>query len=300
MIITTTNYNMKMKVYDCFTFFNELELLELRLNELDPVVDKFVLVEATRTYQNKEKPLYFNENKKRFDKFKDKIIHIIVDQYPENISSPWVLENYQRNKIIGGLVDCKPDDVIIISDLDEIPDPQKIVSNKDTDSIKIFAGRMFYYFLNFAQKNGVWIGSAMIKYKYLTTPQNLRNLVISYAETQNSLLIPRLKGIFLSHIFTILYKLKGQHIKIVKDGLWHFSYLGGTQRIIKKIEAFAHQEYNTKEYKSEKRIEEAIYSRKTIFGGNIELEPIPIDETFPKYLRNNLNKFSQFIIDVKK
>jgi len=290
-----------MKIYDCFPFFNELDLLELRLNELDPVVDKFVIVEATRTHQNKEKPLYFNENKKRFEKFKDKIIHIIVDHYPDNISSPWDLENYQRNKIMEGLVDCKPDDVIIISDLDEIPKPEKIIDNKDTNSIKIFRGRVFYYFLNLTPKKGsVWTGSAMIKYKYLTTPQKLRNLVISYAETQNPHLIPRLKGILSSNILTLSYKLKGQSIEIVKDALWHFSYLGGPQKIIEKIEAYAHQEYNTKEFKSEERIKEAIYSGKSIFGDDIKLEPVPIDETFPKYLRNNLNRFSQFIIEVNK
>ena len=85
-------------IYDCFTFFNEFDLLEIRLNELDSVVDKFVLVEATKTFSGKDKPLYFNENKNKFNKFLNKIIHVIVDEYP-NLNGDWVIENHQRNEI---------------------------------------------------------------------------------------------------------------------------------------------------------------------------------------------------------
>src|SRR5208337_1996465 len=107
-------------IYDCFTFFNELELLGLRLHELAEVVDKFVLVEATKTHSNQPKPLHYQENRSRFGGFHDKIIHIIVDDLPD-AKDPWVLENYQRNCIARGLVNCRPDDFLLISDLDEIP-----------------------------------------------------------------------------------------------------------------------------------------------------------------------------------
>jgi beta-1,4-mannosyl-glycoprotein beta-1,4-N-acetylglucosaminyltransferase len=87
-------------IYDCFTFFNELDILEIRLNILKNVVDKFVLVEATRTHQGKEKPLYFSENKARYKEFEDKIIHIVIDEYPPyEGKSAWVLERYQRDMI---------------------------------------------------------------------------------------------------------------------------------------------------------------------------------------------------------
>src|SRR3954464_1583382 len=98
-------------IYDCFTFFNELDLLEIRLNELDPVVDKFVLVEATKTHQGKDKPLYFLENKARYEKFLAKIIHVVVNEYPDyEGKSAWLLEHHQRNMIIEGLKECKSGD----------------------------------------------------------------------------------------------------------------------------------------------------------------------------------------------
>lgn len=118
-------------LYDCFTFFNELDLLEIRLNILNDSVDKFVIVEATRTQNNKEKCLYFEENKARFAKFEDKIIHVVVKEFPQKLEQ-WTIENYQRNEIMRGLVNCKDDDVIIISDLDEIPNPKYIKKYKNT------------------------------------------------------------------------------------------------------------------------------------------------------------------------
>ena len=136
-------------VYDTFTFFNELDLLEIRLNELNDVVDKFVLTEATLTFQGKPKPLYFNENKQRFKSFEGKIIHVVVDQYPENpADNSWIYEHHQRDMIAKGLRNCLPEDTIIVSDIDEIPDPEKVKSTLTSDAIKIFKQRMFYYFLN--------------------------------------------------------------------------------------------------------------------------------------------------------
>ena len=89
-------------IFDCFTFNDELELLEIRLNVLKDVVDRFVLVEATKTFTNKSKPLIYEENKDRFKEFADKIIHIVVDDFPDD-DNPWARENWQRNKIMEGL-----------------------------------------------------------------------------------------------------------------------------------------------------------------------------------------------------
>src|SRR6185312_15373656 len=113
-------------IYDCFMFFNELELLELRLHELSGVVDKFVLVETTVTFTNKPKSLIFQENLSRFKKFQDKIIHIVVDDMPKS-SNPWTLEKFQRDAIRRGLNDCRPDDVVLVSDVDEIPRAKTLV-----------------------------------------------------------------------------------------------------------------------------------------------------------------------------
>src|SRR5579863_8430750 len=107
-------------IYDCFTFFNELELLELRLNELAGVVDRFVIVEATKTHSGKPKPLHYRDNQARISRFHSQIIHVIVDDMPVS-DDAWTLENFQRNCIVRGLTGCRPDDFILISDLDELP-----------------------------------------------------------------------------------------------------------------------------------------------------------------------------------
>ena len=140
-------------VYDCFPFFNELDLLEIRLNELDAVVDKFVLVEATRTFQKEPKPLYYEENKERFKKFEHKIIHVVVDEYPGffakfRIPTAWDYDNHQKNQVKKALKDCKPDDDIIISDLDEIPSAAKVTEHLNIDNPKVFEQRLSNFYVN--------------------------------------------------------------------------------------------------------------------------------------------------------
>ena len=165
-----------MKIYDAFLFFNELDILDLRLNLLNKFVDKFVIVESTVTFSGKNKKLFFDENKDRFKQFEDKIIHIIIDDTPDEFLSinyiddvkttkdifknkilkylsestgwsrdqkQWGREIYQREYIIMGLFDCSDEDMIIISDVDEIPNPEEI-SNKTGDVFE-FKQMMFYY-----------------------------------------------------------------------------------------------------------------------------------------------------------
>ena len=124
-----------MKVYDCFTFFNELDLLEIRLNELNDVVDYFVLVESKHTFVGKEKPLFYNENKHLFEKFHNKIIHIIVEDMPyvyPNINfdnkEQWENEEFQRNQMKRGIDKLKlnNEDILTITDVDEIPNPNTL------------------------------------------------------------------------------------------------------------------------------------------------------------------------------
>src|SRR5689334_18016752 len=102
-------------IYDTFPFYNELDLLEIRLEELDQVADRFVLVEATRTHTNKPKPLYYAENRDRFARFQNRIIHVVLDDMPDTTDA-WVLENFQRCGIRRGLTGCRPDDLILMSD----------------------------------------------------------------------------------------------------------------------------------------------------------------------------------------
>lgn len=258
-------------VYDCFTFFNELDLLEIRLNILNDVVDKFVIVEANRTFSNKEKPLYFLDNIDRFEKFRDKIIHIVVDDFPE-FEDAWVYEYFQRNAIARGLVNCQDKDDIIISDLDEIPNPIEIYKNKNKNKIIFFKQKMYYYYLNNLNiRNPYWfdISSKMLKYEIIKkecfTPQKIRFLKPDFLKS-----------------------------KVVHNGGWHFSYLGGACSIIKKIESFSHQEFNFEKYKNKKVLEEKILEGRDLFSekNKIFFVGVDLNISFPKYIINNEKKYN--------
>jgi len=285
-------------IFDCFIFFNEFELLEMRLNELNDVVDKFVLVEATKTHQGKNKPLYFDKNKKQFSNFLNKIIHVIVSDYPKK-SNPLQLEYHQRNRILEGLKDCFPEDQIIISDVDEIPRPAKIIEAKELKGIKIFEQQMFYYFLNCINVTSIvgnrkfkWFGPVMADFKYLKTPQQWRNISVNLMGIYHPNLLYQIYGFFYYNLIKIFNR---NPIQVVKDGGWHFSYLGGVEKIIEKLESFHHTEFNVDEYKNPEKIKKAIQNGKDIFGRNLQYEVIKMGGTFPKYILDNENKFKHLI-----
>ena len=285
-------------IYDCFAFFNELELLEIRLNELNEVVDKFVLVEATRTFQKQPKPLYFQENKHLFKDFEDKIIHIIVDKYPSfwkkfRVPTAWDYDDHQKEQILLGLKNCKDDDVIIISDLDEIPQAEKVKEYAYTEGIKVFRQYFACYFLNNISKKindyggkakaqinengfGWWQGSVMLSYKDLKT----KTKTIEKTRLQRDEREPK--------------------VKIIPEGGWHFSFIGGTERIIKKLKSWTHSnEINVNEYKNPEKIRQIITSGKSIFHEDECFEKVDILSSaipFPKYLKENISKFQYLIL----
>ena len=268
-------------IYDCFTFFNEFDLLEIRLNELYSVVDKFVLVEATKTFSGLDKPLYFSENKKKFDKFLDKIIYVVVDEYPELVGD-WVIENHQRNAISKGLMDCKDDDVILISDCDEIPNPKAIIDNKDKPGLKIFEQNMYYYYFNL-KASSKWVsGTRMLFYKDL---KNGFDNVDNYSKT----VIREL------NIGTTPQKVR--HINnglLLKNAGWHFTYTGGVDMIIKKIKSYSHFREVSKIDKT--KIEKKIRSGNAQFNSDMFLFPVAIDKSFPKYICENRDKYKDFVL----
>lgn len=284
-------------VYDCFPFFNELDLLKIRLHDLNAVVDKFVIVEATRTFQKKEKPLFFQDNKHLFKEFEHKIIHVVVDKYPNfftkfRFPTPWDYDDHQKRQIDRGLKDCKPDDVIIISDLDEFPDPQKILEYKDRSGIKVFRQYQSYYFVNnvcrkihtfggkaTAQFNdngyGFWQGSVMLNFKDFENANKTRNFRDKSAE---------------------------QGITIIQEGGWHFSYMGGIQKIIEKLGAWTHPEYNTPENRDPKRIEYIIRNGKSLFYNDEQYELVDIGSSslpFPKYLKENFAEYKDLVLPIQ-
>lgn len=262
------------KIIDCFIFYNEIELLTYRLNILENLVDFFVIVESTHTFVGKQKPLYFNENKHLFKKFDEKIIHIIIDDFPfkhpqinfQN-NEQWKNEYYQRNSIKKGieLVDnINDNDIIIISDLDEIPDPKTLFLIKENKiSIEINSLLMDFYYYNLNTRfSSKWILSKILtykKYKNLNTDCNtIRNL---------------------------------KCVEIPYGG-WHLSYFGNNNFIKNKIENFSHQEFNNDFYTNLTSIENKINNKKDLFNRNEQLKNIPVNDNdylppkYQTYLKN--------------
>ena len=253
-------------IFDCFMFFNELDVLEVRLNELYGVVDKFILVEATKTFTNQDKPLWFNENKERFAKFADKIEHIIIDTYPE-FDAAWTFENYQRDVIIQTLKErCNDDDVIIISDLDEIPRADLIKKYKDTEGIKVFEQKLYTFYFNYLNiTEPDWTrGTRLLKFKDIGD-KTLTDIRMS----------------------------EGLHIK---DAGWHFTYLGGFEMVKYKIKSFAHQEYNSEYFMNDERLLRLIIDGLDIFERGYKYKIVKIDNSFPKYVVENQKKYENLIL----
>lgn len=288
-------------IYDCFSFFNELDLLEIRLNELHSIVDKFVLVEATRTHQNKTKPLYFSDNKSRFKQFESKIIHVIVNEYPSFFTkfrkpSSWDIERHQRNQIIQGLKECKPDDIILVSDMDEIPDPTKISLFKDRMGLKVFRQKNYYYYVNCVGKQEEekwWYGTVMAHFRDFKKPQQLRK-VSNKMHAEGLKILENKAYRNLKSITEPIFK---KNISIIDQAGWHFSYLGGAEKIIEKLEAFAHSEFNKSEFKNKNSIQHLIESGKDILGRGNDFEFVPLDSSFPDYLTKNQERFRELIFD---
>ena len=254
-------------IYDCFMFYNELDLLEIRMNILDKFVDRFVLVESTKTFTGNAKPLHFNENKNRFSAFNKKIIHIIVNDDPDQCESAWDRETFQRNCIIRGLINCNPSDTILLSDLDEIPNPEILKHKPRIPKPIRFQQLLFYYFFNNINTTEPWwSGTHMVKYKHLKkwTPQEIRKLQRKYCHIQG-------------------------------NGGWHFSYLGDSHFISEKIRDFSHQEFNNPTYNSRENIQKSIEGEQDLFGRDYEFEVVQFDNSFPEFLLKNKNQYARFI-----
>lgn len=274
-------------IIDGFIFFNELDILEARLNYLYNHVDYFILVESNVSHKGKSKPLYFLENQQRFQKFKSKIIYypFIFDNSQHNIdftvevqeneySTPyWFLENSQRNKISEcALKFFNPDDLLLISDADEIPNLGAIDFAKNnlttTITCAAFAQTMFYY--NLANKKPApWIGTVITKI------ENLNNKDAQW---------------FRNHRYD-----KDQLPEIYNAG-WHCSYFGNIDQIINKLENFAHQEFNNDYYKSKDRIEETIKNSKDLF--NRSHEDLIFNFDVNEFPNDFLTAFKKFIPDI--
>ena len=255
------------KIVDAFPFFNELDLLELRLNTLDKHVDYFLIQECDKTFQGNSKPLYYLENKDRFKRFHHKIIHSVLT---DNIGDKW--NNWDRDKehkdyMINAMKDFTDDTIIISSDVDEIPnfDSNPIYSFYNSNNLYHMMQNFYYYYINY-QKDEIWYGPKICSYKYFKTKN-----------------------------FSGIRNMKSEGIKISNGG-WHFSFLGGVEAIKYKIQSWGHNEYNNDFILS--HVEENIKLGKDIFyRSDARFKKVLIDNSYPKYLLDNLNNYKHWIIN---
>ena len=295
------------KIYDTFMFFNELDLLEIRLNILDPYVDYFVISEATVTFSGKPKPLYYLENKERFKKFEHKIIHNIVDDTPTDFSkfkrdyfTDWTKsyphksggkflkdlsldfqrEVFQRDSVIIPLLEIVEDgDIIIMSDLDEILNPEVFeevlekLNNKELIHCK--QKWYMYYLNNYCDRD--WFGTHICKFSYLK--QHSVDLLQYHKENAN----------------------QQSGGPIIDNAGWHFSFLGGAEKVKEKLEAYSYQGGRTAKMLSfidkifKNRIKNRIENNEDIFLTGREFKFVALDDSFPIYIKENKEKYKDMI-----
>ncbi|MBA1339528.1 MAG: beta-1,4-mannosyl-glycoprotein beta-1,4-N-acetylglucosaminyltransferase [Pelagibacterales bacterium] len=267
-----------MAIYDCFQYYNEDHMIDLRMNILNEDVDYFVISESTKNHQGENKKLNFNIN--NFPKFKKKIIYLVAD-YKENkdfdkhMGGESVIEQHQRNYLINGLNKANDNDMIILSDSDEIPDLNKLDKIKITTKFAAFSQKMFMYKINLQNiSESNWIGSKVTLKKNLPEFQKLRNLK------------------FKDYPFWRIDKLRMQII----NGGWHFSFLQTPKDIVEKIKSYSHGEFNKDKFINEDSIEKKILENKDIFERGFNLKKIELDETFPHFIQENKKNLTNWII----
>ena len=297
-----------MRLFDCFMFYDEETVLEIRLNTLNKFVDYFVIVESKNFHNGEKRKLKFDL--KKYSKFKDKIIYIehetpetkienVLESDTEGeksrkmIFNAHIRENDQRNKIAEGLSRANDNDLIFISDVDEIPNLEKINFNDIKDEILMFEQNIFYYKLNRYLPNFIWFGTKACKKKNFLSPQWLRNI--------------KKKEYNFYRLDTFFSKTKYIKKKYIKDGGWHFSNLKNSSDIELKLKSYLHHRDYEVEELGQSKINSLIKQNKTIydmfgdksskkFGDDKRknLEKFEIKK-LPNYIQDNIEKYKNWI-----
>ena len=295
-----------MKIYDCFMYFDEEVVLDVRLNTLNEFVDYFVIVESIYTHKGDPRELKFNH--KKFEKFKDKIIYIVDEEtYPQTeeintedsevekshkaIHNAAYRENGQRNLITRGLKKANDEDIIMVSDVDEIPKLSELNFKNINEKIILFKQDMFYYKFNLWLPNLIWTGTKACKKKNLVNPQWLRNIK------------DRKYSFF--RIDTFFSKTKYTSIKVINDGGWHFSNIKTPKEIEFKLRSYLHHREFDLNPLSVTQIDEIIKNKQAIYdlkvdktvnkiGNGSILKNFDLNK-LPEYIVTNKNKFLDWI-----
>ena len=295
-----------MKIYDCFMFFDEEMLLDLRLNIMNKYVDKFVITEATYMHSGKEKKLVFDINK--FSKFKDKIIYKVVDKQPSNleiinendsidirgsklINNSAKRENFQRDVAKLSLNEAEEDDIILVNDIDEIPNLDQVNLNNINKKLIIFKQKLFYYKFNLLYRDVFWHGSRACKKKNFKSPQWLRNI------KHRKYPFWRIDVLFSEKKYSDIY--------YVENGGWHFTNIKSPEDLEKKFNNFLHHQdfeasglnlYDIKEKVKNKKIlyDLGVDQRDYKWRGDKSLKKVNFSE-LPDYLNNNYKKYLNWL-----
>ena len=287
-------------------YFDEDLILDLRLNILDKYVDYFVIVESVFTHRGEKRKLLFNRDKYR--KFKDKIIYLIYEENPKHVeevfnddsheekSRKYILnaayrENGQRNFILNGLENAKSDDLILISDVDEIPNLKDIDLKKINQKIILFRQDMFYYKFNLKLPNLIWKGTKACKKKYLKSPQWLRNI--------------KDRKYPFYRLDTLFSNTKYINIKFIDNGGWHFSNIKTAAEIELKLKSYLHHREFDENPMTLNEIDKIIENKRAIYdlkvdkkinkiGDGSKLEKFPINK-LPQFLQDNLINYQDWI-----
>ena len=278
------------KIIDCFTFYNELKMLSFRLKELNDVVDYFVIAEATLTHTCQPKELIFQNNKHLFEEYNHKIIHVVVDDMPTDVSrmeKAWDREIYQRDCLVNGIkqIDVKDTDIILISDCDEIPNLELLEQMK-IHGVNVFKDEKN---LKFIFENNMEIKD-IVGFRQDLFYYNLECKYDGRWSHGRALTYRKLKEIGSANAARITYQMNPYDY--YENAGWHFSYFGDVNFIINKIKNQAHQEYNSEEYLLKEKIEEYVKNNRDLYGRNyinFSYFPIESNNNLPKNYKMLLN-----------
>lgn len=262
---------MRRRVYDCVLFNGEFEVLALRIRELNDIVDQFVVVESDRTFSGLKKPVTFSMEHDSIKEFSNKLRFVLVDDMPET-NNAWDREVWQRNAVMRGLEDASENDLILMSDADEIPRAESVKAALADEHFAAFGFRMniYYFYMNYKNTKGhphiVWTVGAQMGLLKTYTPDALR------------------------------YKIRQGEVeaRIFDNGGWHFSYLMDEDAIRKKIKSFSHQEFNRKQFLGSINIQDIVLNSKDLFGRKDYEWSIVEESDLPRYIIEHRAEFQRY------
>lgn len=282
------------RIFDCFVFATELDLLEIRLHELAPVVDFFVLAEAEVTFKGEPKPLVFQSNRDRFAPFAERIRHVVVRDMPRGTtkSDNWRRQRYQRNALIAGIEDAGPEDVVLLSDVDEIPRAALVRTLAATPesfaTVHCFQQRMYRYFLNY-QCSEPWSrsGPRAVRRRYLHTMQALRYVRPPTRGPMRSTL---------RWLYACGHMRRAVRRSVHEDAGWHFSSMGGVNAVAAK---FRSNSAALPEHEDDPDRDFADIAAARIAGARTDknLQKVRFGESFPAYLLENRARYRHLFVD---